>query len=374
MRNDPATTLIESLRRLRRRAIMVQATRHSLITVPAGIVAASMLAAISGGDAQRIFGLVGFATAAGAVAGILAALLRAPTMQAVAMLVDRRLHLENRATAALQFVADSDPVARLVVRDGAERLEACRGADAFAVELPKHSRWLLASAIVAPLLLGAVDVSRPLGDRGPSGPGGGATAGSARSAAGAGAATADARDAAAAPGESVQKAGAVTPADATDAATPPVNASLDPSSRSESALPSPASADQRGAGDPRTTQDAASTANHTADASGALAASAAASRGASGTATGAAAPGGASTAAGASEMRQSGGGVAGGSLTKASNTPAGNPEPTFTQAELARYRGSWDRAQAALGDARIPADQRPYVKAYFDAIRSAVRR
>jgi hypothetical protein len=56
------------------------------------------------------------------------------------------------------------------------------------------------------------------------------------------------------------------------------------------------------------------------------------------------------------------------------NTPASGRAPTLTQAELARHRAAWDRTEAAVGKTRIPAEQRPYVKAYFDAIRATVRR
>jgi hypothetical protein len=77
---------------------------------------------------------------------------------------------------------------------------------------------------------------------------------------------------------------------------------------------------------------------------------------------------------GIDEPSRRGGGVSGGSLVTGRNALATSPAPALTQAELARYRAAWDRAEAAVGTIRVPAAQRPYVKAYFDAIRATVRR
>jgi hypothetical protein len=95
--------------------------------------------------------------------------------------------------------------------------------------------------------------------------------------------------------------------------------------------------------------------------------------GAAGAAVRAAAAGGGPGDGLATGAAAGGGGVKGGDLARGERTAA-RAAPAMTPVQRERYRADWARAQAALGQERVPPALRQYVSDYFAAIRTQGQR
>jgi hypothetical protein len=375
---EPDHDVIDCLRMLRSRAIWVMAVRYAVVAVAIGVVIAEGTALAVGTSARATLVLVSGGALGALCVATLWAVWRAPTLIETAQLADRRLGWQNHASAALQFAGATDAVARLVVRDGAARLARSRPAEVFPFEYPARLPWLLAGVLAATSLLLGGYVRATMGDgaQAPSGSAATGGAGQRGSPAANAAGVADPAPGAAGPSaagaSAAQPPGAVAPAataGAKGAASPAADASAHGSQAADTPVrheggTGPANASVPTAASPSTAADAGSASAVTAgplSPAGGVSAT---------TASGAAAGDGAGTVDSTTAL---GGGVRGGTLAPDATRKQDN-RPAFTARERALYRGEWDRAQAAVAQDRIPPALRPYVRAYFEAIRSAGQR
>lgn len=390
MTTRPAGQFVaDQVRRCRRRLRLLASIRYACIASTSGALAASAFAL-----AFRMPILVAVAwmmggLGLGLVAGVAAAALRAPSLRKTAEILDRCLHLDDRAVTALQLTGDEDPVAGLVVSDASRRLAAIVPAEVFPLEMRINRRLLVAPAAAALGVLlvllwnGAQAVRQP--------------SNSAVGQGGAGRSLATApRGADAAHAEEID---AGVPADIETARASAIESSQDRSAgptteprRSESAAASPSSSDAQPSRDRAMSQQSltgngADTMPPDADRTRSIADRPAPrldapqnSTALDGTrsadalaAAGGPAPTGRGGATPASTLGA--GTAAGGVAGQLPQAAALDPNESFPRqlSYDARYRAAWVRAQAALAHNRVPRALRSYVKDYFEAIRPAAR-
>lgn len=363
-----AAAVLAALARFRRRAVRVAALRNAIATILGVLIVAQLTAVGLGTLVPWTAPTVAAVLCLAAVAGGAVAVARAPSLIETAMIVDRRLHLENRATATLQFVRADDPVARLVVRDGAARLALCRPPEAFPVEYPRHVRMLVTGVACATLLFVAAQsrspssASRQAGASGIGAAQAGALArgeasggpeesgGQAQQRAGLGRSgpergAPDHRAGSIAPAVADSRAGSTGPPPA-----PSTGAAVEtPTPSHGEKTPSPESTNGRAAA-------GGSVAGRTGDTRSAAA----------GPPIGASASGGSVTG----EVTGRGGGLRGAAPRANAAARATSTAGPRQGVESAQSRADWQRGQAAIAQARIPPELRHYVRAYFAAIRS----
>ena len=295
----------------------------------------------------------------------LVAVIRTPSLTATARVVDRELRLQDRAVSALQFSESTDAISRLVVAEGAARLEDVP-ASRLPLAVPVTARWL---AIGTSALFAAVLVSRTI----PPSPG--------AVPAGTGRATATASGSARSP-----RAGAALPdAPGSQARFPPASSPAGaaiPPTRQAPAPGTPSSSEGTGRGavtaskapaDPSIESGSAPSSEGTspkrAEAGGAAVVASRADGGSKNGTTALTARGrGAGTPGGSEGLAGGAGATIGGSELAAPPQPndAGNRR-------TGAYAAAYDRAEAATAAEHVPFALRSYVRAYFLSIRPASR-
>lgn len=361
--NDSSAILVSAMRRFQRRLRLAAFTRYLTVASALALVVVDVIVL---GSFQDLALVAAFTTslAFAAVASVVLAILRTPSLPDTARIVDRTLRLQDRAVSALQFSRTTDPIARIVVEDAASRLEAVP-LSRLPLSISMTARWLGASALIVSMaIVGVREGPRPDATiRSGSGvattdPGGrpqnpqpryGETGATTATNQGGGATVARSTPAGDAPqqlGASAQRGGPGTaePSDRVAAEDPtdqnptgPVSSSSQPDPRVAAAGSAPSSAQGRASG--------SATLN--------------------GPASAASGPG----AAAAGAARRAGGGVRDGALVASGSRPAQAAPPPSTDRRTAAYAEAYARAEAAVPPERVPADLRSYVRAYFLAIR-----
>jgi hypothetical protein len=370
---NAAERLLETLARCRARLRRVAFARHALVTGLGGIVAVEAVVRIARPAEPASVTFAGAVLAVALVAAAALAHRQTPTLTQAAALLDSRLQLEDRVATALACLGQKDPVAGLVLRDACVRLDFDPRA-VFPFTAPPRLRLLVTSFVVAQVLLGlhALSTERPVAR--PSDPF--RTAADARPASGAAPAAATQAQGATVPSASA----AVVPAPERGRSAPTATSAATTASptRSREALgPSGREGAPQVAAplsEPAGSQPALRPAGRESDSRTATSGGRdEAERRAAHTQSrldGAAPRDARVSGAGGGE----GGGGAGGAAGRAGAgaTAAGQRTPADAGVE-ASYALAWVRAEAALGQARVPDDLRAAVKNYFLALRDRPR-
>lgn len=298
-----AADIAREVSRFRRRAAAVSAARSGLVATAGAIVAAEVLWLWTGPVPAQAILLIVITPP---VIAMLVARVTLPSTRAIAATADDRLRLQNRLATALECADQPDPFARLVVRDAVAAARQAQPAVAFPLRVPRVLAVLLLAAIGLPPLALLSDATTPLRQ----GPGG--------------------------------IAGAAGSAGAASGGTAPGGAG-----------PAEGSAARETRPEPRQLPTTGATATPSAGrAPGALTAGEVAGRGAIRGAGSASSP----------DLKTAGGGVGGGVLIDSPIAPppgVGAPQPSARQ--------SWQTAQAAMSQERVPLRLRSYVQRYLSA-------
>jgi hypothetical protein len=348
--NDVASSssdlLVTRLRGLQRRATLVLFAQALCLSGGVSLLIGDAL--IVGGAVHNVTAAVAMAATAALLTAAAATILLRPGLRDIAASIDARLHLQDRLVTALQFNAAVDPFSQLVVRDAHARVASIRASDAVPFALPRSIRATsTAAAIVLAVMIVVTTGPRwsPAGWPGFGGPG--ATANAARAAGPTSNAArqqpnpATGASIAADNGTERSSAGQQPAANQAEATTP----STQVRSLSEIAPPSSGGTERLERGS-RTSGDAASTDTDTNTPDDTGVAGVAAS----------------------TSYEQRGGGVANGAR---SARPTGAAAPPDDSTYRAAYRSARAAAESAVGQDRVPADLRSYVRDYFVAIRPA---
>lgn len=369
-----AERLLENLVRCRARLRRVAFARHALVTGLGGIVAVEAFVRIArpAEPTLLVFAATLLAVAVGAAAAL--AHRQTPTLPQTAALLDSRLQLEDRVATALACLGQKDPVAGLVLRDACARL-AFDQRHVFPFTAPPRLRLMVAGYLIAEVLLGlhARSTSRP--EVRPSDPF--RTAADARPATGAPPASATQALATAAVSVATgnepatdRGGSAPTAAGAGATAAPTISRDGDgPSGREH--VPRVAAPPAPPAGSPAGLDPARREANSRAEAPDAESGPPARRATPSRSRRNGAAPRGAGAAGAGGGAGGGRGGGAGGRAGAAGNA-AGQLPPAEAGIE-APYALAWVRAEAALGQSRVPDDLRAAVKNYFLSLRARSR-
>jgi hypothetical protein len=340
--NDPSATILTTVARCRVRMQLVAAARRAGITIPLAIVAGELFAGTRAATPGQLFAIAGIALGLAVAIAALPSMLRVPGVRTSAAAIDARLRLQDRTVTAVQMLDDTDPMARLVVRDAASRLSKVSPGHVFPFEAPTHFRAALACALGATVLFVVLTAVGGQAGAPPNGSDGIRSAGAAQSGRGK-------------PPSSAQVLEGAAPS---AAAAPAQASSQTPAAREDTPIGREStkndSADQtlaRSGSAPRADSARSAPAREV----GAAAGASDSGRGATGfTAQTAAAAGGVS---GTIDTN-----LADGIRRSARATaPAG-------AAYRDQYRIASDRARSAVAQERLPARLRTYVKRYFVAI------
>ncbi len=306
-------------------------------------------ALVVGGAIHNMVTAVAMAATAALLTAATATILLRPGLREIAASIDARLDLQDRLVTALQFNAAVDPFSQLVVRDAHSRVASIRPSDAVPFALPRIIRATSAAAAIvsAVMIVATAEFPRwsPAGSTGFGSPGVTANAASAAGPAG-NAARQQPNPAAGASiaadsgteGSSPRQQPAADQREATTRSTP---------ARSLNEIASPSSGGteriERGStssGDTTSTNTDTNTSDDTGAAGGAASTS----------------------------YEQRGGGVANGARSARSTGTAAPPDDSTYRAA---YQNGRAAAESAVGQDRVPADLRSYVRDYFVAIRPA---
>ena len=346
MASSSSDLLVTRLRGLQRRATLVLFAQALCLSGGVSLLIGEAL--VVGGAVHNVVTAVAIAATAALLTAAAATIVLRPGLRDIAASIDARLHLQDRLVTALQFNAAVDPFSQLVVRDAYSRVVSIRASDAVPFALPRSVRAASAAAAIvsAVTIVATTEVPRwsSAGWTGFGGPGVKANAAGA-----AGPASSAARQQAnpaagasiAADNGTERSSGRQRPAaDQAEATTPSTQA------RSLSEIASPSSGGtgrlERGS-TPRGDTTSTNTETNAPDDSGVAA-------------------GAASTS-----YEQRGGGVANGARRARSTATAPPDNSTYRAA----YRNGRAAVESAVGQDRVPADLRSYVRDYFVAIRPA---
>ena len=361
--DDAKRRLTSALQRFRRRLRL----RAFVLDLPVSAALATAVAAAVTVTRSEDLSLRAWAASLllAILAAYLVAVIRTPSLAATAQVVDRELRLQDRAVSALQFSESTDSISRLVVAEGAARLEDLP-ASRLPLTFPVTARWL---AIGTSVLCAAVVLSRMNQQS--------TDAGAART----GPATATASG-----GTRSPRDGVATPdAPKGQASVPPASspgAAAIPPTRPASAAGTPSAGESSGRGqapaskppaDPSIESGSApltpeSTSPNRAQAGGAAGG---ASRGDGGSKNGTAALTAGGRGAGTPGGREDLAGGAGGTIGGRQAVPL-QPNDAGNR-RTAAYDAAYNRAEAATAAERVPFALRSYVRAYFLSIRPASR-
>lgn len=342
--HDAGSLVAAAVAAARRRARLVLALGAGSITVPAGAATGAVLA---------LAGLVpGWTAAALAAAGAATAMgwaaIRTPSTAVTASRIDAALGLRDRVAAALHLRGSDAPIAALVTRDAAARLEGVQLATVFPVALPRPAAPAIA---LAAGLCGWLAVANDV-PVAPTANGVTPRAGSADSAATSrrqpAARTGDTQDA--------KEETARRPDTARDERTPERRASQDGTGPGEPASGRSALDEPSNAPRPAATTPPQSDADRNASAS---------SNGGSGGTAGTTPSGLGSSTQTASRDTQGAGGVS----RRGALAPSGAPSDTAALPSR-DYRAARANAEAAITRDVVPPDYRDDVRAYFRALAS----
>jgi hypothetical protein len=150
--NDPSATILTTVARCRVRMQLVAAVRRAGIAIPLAIVAGELIAGMSAATPWQLVAIAGSALGLAVTIAALPSILRVPGVRTSAAAIDARLRLQDRTVTAVQMLDDTDPMARLVVRDAASRLSTVSPGRVFPFEAPVHFRAALAGALGATVL------------------------------------------------------------------------------------------------------------------------------------------------------------------------------------------------------------------------------
>jgi hypothetical protein len=149
---SPASdALVRLVRRCRRRLALIAFIRYGCIAVAAAVALSAAVSALLPGHSLTPRG-IGMASLLGCAVAAALAGLRAPTLAATGAELDRRLNLSDAVVAALQFRESSEPIAALVVQAAAARVSGVVPARVFPVR-PGHSVMIAAAVVIAALAL-----------------------------------------------------------------------------------------------------------------------------------------------------------------------------------------------------------------------------
>jgi hypothetical protein len=179
--NDPSATILSSVARCRVRMQLVAAARRAGITIPLAIVAVELFAGTSAAAPGQLVAIAGCALSLAVAIAALPSILRVPSVCTSAAAIDARLRLQDRTVTAVQMLGDTDPMARLVVRDAAMRLSTVSPGRVFPFEAPGHFRAALAGALSATVLFVVMTAVRGQAGAPPDRSGGIRSAGAAQS-------------------------------------------------------------------------------------------------------------------------------------------------------------------------------------------------
>ena len=131
--------LVSAVRRCQTRARMVVFVNQMFSAIAIGAAATLVwnIAWTPGGEGH--WAVLAVSLVSALVAAVMLTYLRAPTLDATAAAIDRRLQLQDRIVAALQVCRELDPVSALVVRNAAARLGASTAADVFPMEFGRRA-------------------------------------------------------------------------------------------------------------------------------------------------------------------------------------------------------------------------------------------
>jgi hypothetical protein len=306
-------------------------------------------ALVVGGVAHNVVTAVATAATTALLTAAAATILLRPGLRDIAASIDARLHLQDRLVTALQFNAAVDPFSQLVVRDAHSRAASIRASDAVPFALPRSIRAASAAAAIvsAVTFIATTEVPRwsPAGWTGFGGAGvtanaagaAGPASGAARQVPNPAAAASVASD----NGTERSSERQQPAADQAEATAPSTQAR----SLSEIASPSSGGTERLELGS-TTSGDTTSTNTDT------------------NTSDDAGVAGGAAS----TSYEQRGGGVANGARRARSTDAAAPPDDSTYRAA---YQNGRAAAESAVGQDRVPADLRSYVRDYFVAIRPA---
>jgi hypothetical protein len=339
--------LVTRLRGLRRRATLVLFAQALCLSGGVSLLIGELL--VVGGMVHNVVTAVAMAATAALLTAAAATILLRPGLRDIAASIDARLHLQDRLVAALQFNAAVDPFSQLVVRDAHSRVASIRAADAVPFALPRSIRAASAAAAIVSVvtIVATTEVPRwsRAGRTGFGGPGvtvnGAGAEGSASSAARQQPNSSARASIAAANGTERSSARQQPAADQPEATTPSTQAQ----SLSEIASPSSGGTErlERGSttgGGNTSTKTDTNTSDHA----------------------------GVAGVAASTSYEQRGGGVANGTRSARSTGTTALPDNSTYRAA---YRSGRAAAESAVGQDRVPADLRSYVRDYFVAIRPA---
>ena len=148
---DPAR-LIGAVARCRRRAASVAAARIASMSAALALLVVEVLAFAGWWPISPLATIGGIAFTAIAIAAA-GGVMMTPSLRTIAAIVDTRLHLHNRLATAMQFAADNDAVALLVVRDGIAAARHVDPAAAFPLSFPQALKPLAVVVVAMPLLV-----------------------------------------------------------------------------------------------------------------------------------------------------------------------------------------------------------------------------
>ena len=345
MASSSSDLLVTRLRGLQRRATLVLFAQALCLSGGMSLLVGEAL--IVGGAVHNVVTAVATAATVALLTAAAATVLLRPGLRDIAAAIDARLHLQDRLVTALQFNAAVDPFSQLVVRDAHSHVASIRASDAVPFVLPRSIRATSAAAAIvsAVTIVATTEIPRwsPAGWTGLGGPG--VTANSAGAAG----------PASNAPKQQPNPAAGVSIAanNGTERSSPrqqptanqaeATTQSTQARSSSETASPSSGGTERLERGS-TTSGDTTSTNTNASDATGV-------------------AGGAASTS-----YERRGGGVANGAQSARSTGTAAPPDDS---AYRAAYRSGRGAAESAIGQDRVPADLRSYVRDYFVAIRPA---
>jgi hypothetical protein len=365
--DSPETHVLRLVRDARKRLRRTRAVRALTIAAPLAVAGVALAAWVR---AAEPWPLVAVGTAMPMIMAMVAAL-RTPANGVVAEILDTRLRLADRTSAAVQMASRTDVMARAIVRDAAAKLTP----SSIATVLPyqAHPRaaaaWVLA---VVSVVLWASVPSRDAGVATRSSPGG---AGKTRAAAGASAE--NARGSGQSPAVRSDGAGPSGPADRSGRAADDVASEQSPDASANPPAERAArgeAAGSRGSAGRSNGRDLAARTGARGDQAARGAARDGAPRGASaesgvrpaaaGTAGITAGRGGAAPADG--RLRSGAGGVQRGQLAaNQAGTPTTSASRQVSSAAIAAAQG---RADAAIAHDTVPPSRRAYLRDYYRAV------
>jgi len=179
--NNPSATILTTVARCRVRMQLVAAVRRAGITIPLAISAGELFAGSRTATPGQLVAIAGIALGLAVAIAALPSMLRVPGVRTSAAAIDARLRLQDRTVTAVQMLDDTDPMARLVVRDAASRLSMVSPGHVFPFEAPVHFRAALAGALGATVLFVVMTAVRDQAGAPPNGSDGIRSAGAAQS-------------------------------------------------------------------------------------------------------------------------------------------------------------------------------------------------